>query len=124
MKFSRRNGLKGQVNYRDEAANRTFVSTRITSLIIYGTHATIQGSGRVNGVIVNFRVDVDDNNHSDTFQIQWPGYLAAGAVRGEGVKIDRDDCKRDDDDDHGKDDHREQLQAVLFCLEFARGWTL
>ena len=103
--------------------NRTFVSTRITSLIIYGTHATIQGTGKVNGVTVNFRVDVDDNNRSDTFQIQWPGYLAAGAVRGEGVKIDRDDCKHDDDDDHGKDDQA-LIQSVLFGLDFMRGWML
>ena len=123
MKFKRGDGPTGQVNYRDGAANRTFVSTRITSLIIYGTHATIQGTGKVNGVAVNFRVDVDDDNRSDTFQIQWPGYLAAGAVRGEGVKIDRDDCKPDDDDD-GKSDHQALFQSLLFCLDFVQGWTL
>jgi hypothetical protein len=97
VKFHPSEGLEGEVNYRDEAANLTFVSTRITSLIIAGTHATIAGAGRVNGVTVNFRVDVDDNDSADTFQIQWPGYMAAGAVRGEGVEIDRDDdCTGDD----------------------------
>jgi hypothetical protein len=95
VKFDRSEGLQGHVHYRDGAANLTLVSTRITSLIIDGTHATIRGAGKVNRVTVNFRVDVDDNKDADTFQIQWPGYMAAGAIKGEGVDIEREDCKGD-----------------------------
>ncbi|MDQ2936302.1 MAG: DNA/RNA non-specific endonuclease, partial [Acidobacteriota bacterium] len=138
VKFKRSEGPKGQVTYRDRAANLTLVSTKITSLIIYGTHATIRGAGKVNGAPVNFRVDVNDNGSADTFQIQWPGYTAGGAVRGEkGVKIKRDDCKGDDDrddndnhdkDDHDRDDHKKNdrglLQSWILGPDYMRGWRL
>jgi hypothetical protein len=89
-----RDGLHGKVRYQDTAANRTFTSTKITTLIINGSHATITGSGKVNGSTVPFTVDVEDR-HPDTFKIQWPGYSASGAVTGEGVDVDREECEED-----------------------------
>jgi hypothetical protein len=114
VEFERDKGPEGHVNYRDRTANLRFDSTGITSLIIYGNHATIRGTGKVNSVAVAFRLDVDDNGRADTFRIQWPGYLAAGAVRGEGVEIDREDCEPDDDDDRDHDGAFELLQSLLF----------
>ena len=119
VRFKRDDGPQGKVTYRDEAANLRFTSTKITSLIIYGTHATIRGLGRANGARVNFRVDVDDNGGRDTFQIQLTTYTASGMVRGgEGIKIERDDCRRHDDDDRDRDDHYELLQSLLFGPHF------
>ena len=82
---------KGNVNYQDKSANLHFKSTAITGLGIFGTHATIVGTGTVNGVAVTFRIDVDDPGEpgtSDTFSIQLSnGYTASGTINGGNIQI-------------------------------------
>ncbi|MGZ8843010.1 MAG: thrombospondin type 3 repeat-containing protein [Pyrinomonadaceae bacterium] len=107
VKFRSHGGPTGSVDYYDKAANKKLTQVRITSLVINGKHATILGTGKVNGVTVSFRIDADDNGRNDTFKIQWSGYTASGTVKNGGIDIDRDRCHRegdhddcDDDDDH------------------------
>ena len=83
---------KGQVNYEDELAGLTFVSTSITTVFISGTHGTVLGTGTVNGTQVDFRVEVDDlgePGRSDTFTISWTGYTKGGVLNGGNIQVKR-----------------------------------
>lgn len=56
------------------------------------THATFFGEAEVNGVVTDYRIDVDDNAEPgkgrDTFEIQTgTGYSAAGILDGGSIKI-------------------------------------
>jgi Tol biopolymer transport system component len=64
-------GPEGAVFYGDKAVGLTFRSTKITSLVVTESHATIFGEGKANGVDVVFRVDVDDAT-PDTFTSSSP----------------------------------------------------
>lgn len=85
-------GPKGEVSYSDKNANLHFKSDAITSLTISGTHATVRGTGKVNGVPVDFRVDVDDlgePGRTDTFSISWSGYSNGGVIAGGNIQLHR-----------------------------------
>jgi hypothetical protein len=81
---------KGSVSYQDKAAGFDLKSTAITSVVISGTHATVRGTGSVNGTLVDFRLEVDDLGEpgvNDTFQISWPGYSAGGVLNGGNIQL-------------------------------------
>ena len=81
---------KGNVNYQDKEAGLHLKSTAITSSIITGTHATIRGTGTVNGAPVEFKVEVDDLGEpggTDTFSIEWTGYTRGGTLSGGNIQI-------------------------------------
>jgi hypothetical protein len=73
-------------------------STRLTTLIIIGTHVTILDQGTTQeGATVSFRLDADDlsrNGRLDTFRIEWPGYTAVGTLRQGNVVLG---CSHEDD---------------------------
>ena len=92
-------GPRGSVTFRDSAAGRSFVATKILSLAISGTQATISGRGMSNGNNVQFRVVVREARTS-SFEITLSnGYSAAGQVKNGDVEVDREDCEDDDGDD-------------------------
>jgi parallel beta-helix repeat protein len=81
---------RGDVVYVAKPDGLNFRSSNIASLIVSGTHATIRGTGTVNGTQVDFRVDVDDFGEpgiNDTFQISWGGYSAGGVLNGGNIQI-------------------------------------
>jgi hypothetical protein len=97
-----------------------FVSTRIHSVLIAGSEATIVGTGKLNGSPVNFRIDVVDGpgRSADSYRIQLSnGYTASGSAKPGAIEVEpcddddrHDDDHRDDDhrdDDHHDDDHRD-----------------
>ncbi|HEU4753759.1 MAG TPA: post-COAP-1 domain-containing protein, partial [Armatimonadota bacterium] len=77
---------KGQVTFQDPTTGRTLKSTRLTSLVITGTHARVFGEATLNGAgSYRFVIDVDDlaepGNGMDRFSISVSdGYAAGGAV--------------------------------------------
>jgi fibro-slime domain-containing protein len=80
----------GHLTYHDKVAGLKLASTAITLVQTTGTHAVLAGTGVVNGVVVTWRVEVDDNGEpgrSDTFRISWPGYSAGGVLNGGNVQI-------------------------------------
>ena len=100
---------KGHVTYRDRAAWLLLNSTEITSVIVTGSHGTIRGRGRANGVAVSFRIEVDDLSRDgdlDTFRIQLSnGYSAAGTLYRGNIRIR---CGDDDGGDgDGENDDRD-----------------
>jgi hypothetical protein len=81
---------RGDVVYEAKPEGMKFRSSALTSLIVSGTHATIRGTGAVNGTQVEFRVDVDDLGEpgvNDTFRISWDGYAAGGDLNGGNIQI-------------------------------------
>lgn len=83
-------GPTGNVNYHDKRAGIHLKSTAITSSIITGTHATIRGTGVVNGVQVTFRIETDDLGEpgtADTFNILWTGYSRGGVISKGNIQI-------------------------------------
>jgi hypothetical protein len=65
-------------------------STSITLVQVSGTHAVIEGTGEVNGVHVEWRIEVDDvgePGRNDTFRISWAGYSAGGVLNGGNVQV-------------------------------------
>jgi hypothetical protein len=81
---------KGEVSYEDRATGAKLHSTAITSVIISGTHATVRGTFMLNGVSVEFRIEVDDLGEpgvNDTFRIFWPGYAGGGQLNGGNIQI-------------------------------------
>ncbi len=82
----------GNLTYQDKGAGVTLKATSLESLVVAGTHATIAGTGTVDGVPVAFRVEVDDlgePGRSDTFAISWSGYAASGTLNGGNIQIHR-----------------------------------
>ncbi|HEY6017159.1 MAG TPA: post-COAP-1 domain-containing protein, partial [Gaiellaceae bacterium] len=80
----------GEVVYGAGGAGTRLRSSTITSVIISGTHATIRGTGTVDGTAVDFRIDVDDHGEpgsSDAFTITWPGYTAGGVLNGGNIQV-------------------------------------
>ncbi|HZB22493.1 MAG TPA: post-COAP-1 domain-containing protein [Gaiellaceae bacterium] len=80
----------GHVTYHDKAATLKLESTSITLVQVSGTHAVIEGTGEVNGVHVEWRIEVDDvgePGRNDTFRISWAGYSAGGVLNGGNVQI-------------------------------------
>jgi hypothetical protein len=83
---------KGSVSYQDRSAGLDLKSTAITSVVIFGTHGTVRGTGIVDGALVDFRLEVDDNGEpglNDTFQISWPGYSTGGLLNGGNIQVHR-----------------------------------
>jgi hypothetical protein len=62
----------------------------VTSMLVLGTHATFFGA-EVNGVVTNYRIDVDDLDETgvfDTFLIQTDlGYTVGGEVMNGNVRV-------------------------------------
>lgn len=82
----------GNLVYHDKRTGSTLRSISFTTLTIAGTHAVLTGTGRVDGVVVEWRVEVDDlgePGRGDTFRISWPGYAAGGALGGGNVQVHR-----------------------------------
>jgi uncharacterized repeat protein (TIGR03803 family) len=81
---------EGTILYADEHAHLTLGSTAITRLSCTGNRAIVQGTGKVNGRAVSFTVGLIDGGPSgrgDRFEIQWPGYAAAAALRRGDVSV-------------------------------------
>ena len=83
---------RGTIAYSDKKkrAQQTFRSTQITGLACIGQHATIIGNGTVNGVVVQFRIDVDDLGRgpgTDKFRIEWTGYQATGTLAKGNIRL-------------------------------------
>lgn len=80
----------GNLTYHDKAAGLKLSSTAITSVVITGIHGVITGTGTVNGIDVEWRVEVDDlgePGRNDTFRISWAGYGAGGLLNGGNIQI-------------------------------------
>jgi hypothetical protein len=74
----------GNVTVRDRRGRLTLRRTRITSLIVFGSHATVRGTGLAGNEPVTLRVDVDDAAPGDPDQVQIAlsnGYTASGELR-------------------------------------------
>lgn len=75
----------GHLNYVDRELGVHLRSGIITGLQVTGTHAVITGVGVVDGVAVEFSLEVDDldaSGASDRIAIAWTGYGRSGPVRG------------------------------------------
>ena len=80
----------GELTYHDKSAGLKLSSTTIRSVTVIGTHAVITGTGTVNGITVEWRVEVDDlgePGQTDTFRISWAGYGAGGTLNGGNIQI-------------------------------------
>lgn len=85
-------GTSGHLTYHDKAGDKKVHSQSITSLVVTGNRATIQGTCTVNKVSgFTFTVDVIDNGPSgsgDTFRIRLSnGYDAGGALGGGNITV-------------------------------------
>ena len=83
---------QGHLTYHDRESRLRLHSTAVTMVVITGTHAVITGSGKMNGVPVDWHVEVDDlgePGRSDTFTITWTGYAAGGLLHGGNIQIHR-----------------------------------
>ncbi len=90
--MSRSTGLQGECTVVDRTADVTIRCQEITALVQTPTHATIFGTGTLNGQPITFRIDVDDLGESgagrDTFKIQTDaGYVAAGVLTEGNIEI-------------------------------------
>jgi hypothetical protein len=73
----------GGVVYRDQQKHILLYSVTIEKLTCDGRRATIEGHGFAHHKAVRFVIDVENNgSRGDTFAIQWPGYSAAGLLKG------------------------------------------
>jgi hypothetical protein len=75
--------VSGSVSLRDRGAHVVLRKARPTSLIAYGTQATVLGTGEVGSTPVTFRFDVDDQGDgSDQVKVTLSnGYTASGELR-------------------------------------------
>ncbi len=84
-------GPIGVLGFADKATGVYIVSSTLSSLIVYGSHLTLRGSGKTNtGATVAFRADADDlssNGSLDLFSIQWPGYSAFSVLKTGNISI-------------------------------------
>ncbi len=89
-------GIKGNCTVVDAgpARNVKIKCLTVTSLVQTGTHATFFGQAEINGVITDYRIDVDDigepGKGRDTFTIvTGSGYSAAGVLDGGNIQVHR-----------------------------------
>lgn len=94
--LSTANGIKGNCTVVDAAPARNvkIKCLTVTSLVQTATHATFFGQAEVNGVLTDYRIDVDDNAEpgrgTDTFKIVTSsGYSAAGILDGGNIQVHR-----------------------------------
>ena len=84
-------GMKGSGSIIDHSMGTTVKIREVTTLIIAGTRATILGTAEVNGVVENYRIDVDDLGEpgadSDSFRIVTDTYGTAGILTGGNIQI-------------------------------------
>jgi hypothetical protein len=84
-------GMKGSGSIIDHSVGTTVKIREVTTLAIDSTHATILGTAEVNGVVENFRIDVDDLGEpgadSDSFKIVTDTYGTAGILTGGNIQI-------------------------------------
>jgi hypothetical protein len=84
-------GMKGSGSIIDHSVGTTVKIREVTTLAIAGTHATILGTAEVNGILENFRIDVDDLGEpgadSDSFKIVTDTYGTAGILTGGNIQI-------------------------------------
>jgi uncharacterized repeat protein (TIGR03803 family) len=88
---NRRRSPRGHFNYRDRATRMRFRSISITCLVISGQHATISGTGEIDGQPLNFQVDVDEGRKPDAISFSLKlsnGYQRTGLFRNGRVEID------------------------------------
>lgn len=85
-----REKLVGHVNYRDKSSRLNLRSTSVTCLQISGEHATIIGTGEVDGAIVTFQIDLDGSSrrNGSEFSITLSnGYRRSGVIRGGPINL-------------------------------------
>lgn len=84
-------GMKGSGSIIDHSIGTTVKIREVTTLVIAGTHATILGTAEVNGVVENFRVDVEDLGEpgadGDSFKIVTDTYGTAGILTGGNIQV-------------------------------------
>ena len=83
---------RGDITYSDKQkkAQRTFRSTDITGLACIGHHATVVGEGTVNGLVVQFQIELEDlgrGPRTDRFSIEWTGYSRTGTLAKGDIRI-------------------------------------
>jgi len=84
--------VKAQCSVSDRSTGVQVKCLDATILARTSTHATFMGQARVDGVLTNYRIDVDDlgesGEGSDTFRIQTDsGFVAAGVLAGGTIQI-------------------------------------
>jgi hypothetical protein len=82
----------GELTYIDRQTGAKLSSTSVTLVAISGSHVVLAGTGTVDGVTVEWRVEVDDlgePGRTDTFSVSWPGYSAGGTLNGGNIQIHR-----------------------------------
>jgi hypothetical protein len=81
---------EGELTFVDRAARLRLKATAIDAVAVAGGHATIRGTGSVNGgEIVEFTVEVVDAGEpgrGDTFRVSLPGYEAGGRLNGGNIQ--------------------------------------
>ena len=84
-------GMKGSGSIIDHNVGTTIKILDVTTLAIAGTHATILGTAEVNGVVENYRIDVEDLGEpgadSDSFKIVTDTYGTSGILTGGNIQI-------------------------------------
>jgi hypothetical protein len=84
-------GMKGSGSIIDHSVGTTVKIREVTTLAVAGTHATILGTAEVNGVVEDYRIDVDDLGEpgadGDTFKIVTNTYGTAGILTGGNIQI-------------------------------------
>jgi hypothetical protein len=85
-------GLQGGCTVVDQATGTKIRCETVTALVQTPTHASVFGSGTLDGAAMTYRIDVDDLGEPgagvDTFQIQTDGgYLAGGVLSAGNVQI-------------------------------------
>ena len=86
------NGVKGECTVVDPSTDTMIKCIDATVVNTSGTHATIFGNARVNGVATTYRIDVDDltkpGTGNDTFRIQTgSGYTVGGTLKSGNIQI-------------------------------------
>ncbi|MCA1684002.1 MAG: thrombospondin type 3 repeat-containing protein [Actinobacteria bacterium] len=81
---------EGELTFVDRAARLRLRATAIAAVAVAGGHATIHGTGTVNGgPTVEFTVEVVDAGEpgrDDTFRVTFPGYEAGGRLNGGNIQ--------------------------------------
>ena len=85
-------GVKGNCNIVDKDAGKHFKCETVDTLVVTGTHAWFSGQATINGVMTNYRIDVDDlaepGTGRDTFRVTTgSGYTAGGVLTSGNIQI-------------------------------------